>query len=674
MLCAAVRDQDQTFIYSFSLDELGREVVKGPYALRVAAPVLCLFSVYDQIIVATSRKLLVYGLTGELLELPTPSPVLCYLPYSDQCTRILLGTDKALHWLHVKDKAKQVTPATTVPLQFEDLLMLGSTNTGIVTIVLYSRETKSLVLRINLKSQEIAKVCEINTEKTELLDTFSQGNLTFGRVKQGNTQEIRLWSKCVQVLSTNSVVLEAADRVFAVEGDLWLLSSQQNSLSALYHLTKTCFQRSTAIPFLESESTLFLFTANSTHYQVSPSSIQICGLRGANKCVSFPFQVNTAAGFISLSGDFQVLISSKDRLYRGKDGKFVAETTSPIQAIEGMGGRLYVLCEHQKVEILRERQGNWEWERTWEAWGTIGMLNIGENLLFIGFNCIEIRKSDFSLQTYIPIPPCQVRKLSNSSLFLHSEAISALLDLNSLTILPFGDPILDAAISDSTIIVVDKAGMRAGERTINVKERVVAGELAGLSQDALAVLEKGKISLFPLPFTGDSNLSVAISTSDAITSILATHSEVLIVLNRLTLQLHSLSPAPSLLAHLSFPCPVLSVLSLVEGWLVVTFYEVWFLSPDLEEFGPRVHFETEMYQKLRMAQDQECVQELLGLGLAEKYEALQGVGVACPSGLPEKAEAVKVVITLTDLFVYISSWSQGAVTTKTQIVSCTYRN
>lgn len=672
MLCAAVQDQDQTFIYTFSLDEIAREVVKGPYALRIAAPVLCLFSVYDQLMVATPKTLLLYCLTGELLELPTPAPVLCYLPYSDQCTRILVGTDKALHWLHIK--TKQVTPASTVPLQFADLLLLGSSSTGLVTIVLYSREAKSLVLRINLKTQEIAKVCEINTEKTELLDTFTQGNLTFGQVKQGSTQEVRVWSKCMQFLSTNSVVLEAANRVFAVEGDFWLLSSQKNNWSALYQLTKTGLKPSTAIPFLESESTLSLFTANHIYYQVCPSNIQICGLQGVQKCVSFPFRVNTAAGVISSTGDFQVYISSKDRLYRGIDGYFVAETTSPIQATEGLAGRLYLLCENQSVEVLREKQGRWERERTWEAWGTIGLISLGEQLLFLGFNSIEVRNSDFSLQTYIPIPPCQARKLSNSYLLLKSEAVSALLDFGSSTILPFGETIVDAALAGSTIVIVEKAGMRVGEMKRDIKETVISGELAGLSGDTLAVLEKDEVHLFPLPFSGHSSLSVPISTQDSITGILATNNEVMVVLNRLTLQLHSLSPNTSLLAQHSFLSPILSVLSLPESWLVATHYEVWFLGPLLEEAGPRLHFETEIYQKLRMAQDQECVQQLLDLGLTEKYEALKGVRVVNPSGLPEETGAIKVIITLTDSFIYISSWTHISVTTKTQIVSCTYRN
>jgi hypothetical protein len=553
-------------------------------------------------------------------------------------------------------------------------MLLGSTNTGLVTIVLYGRETKSLVLRINLKTQEIAKVCEINTEKTEIIAIHMHKELTFGLVKQGCQQEVRVWSEYMQVRGIASVALEGANRVYAVEGELWLLSSLINSWSALYQLTKSGFKRSTAVSFLESQPTLSLFSMNKSYYQVCPSALHICGLRGSNKQISFPFQIDAAAGVLTSTGDFQVLISTKDRLYRGNDGKFVAETTSPIQALEVAGNRLFVLGVDQKLEVLSEKQGWWEWERTWQAWGAVGLLALGEQLLIQCVNSIEVRNQDFTLQTSMQIPPCRIRKLAGTSLLLLSDASSALLELSTSSILPFEDAYADVAISGSIIVVVDKAGMRAGEMKKEIKETVIPGELAGLSEDTLAVLAHSKIHLFPLPLTSNLSLSIPILTQDSITSLVATSNEILLVLNSLTLQLHSLSPNSSLLAQLSCPSPILSVSSLSEGWLLCTSHEVWFLTSGLEEAGPRIHFETEIYQKLRMAQDQECVQQFLDLSLVEKYESVKGARLVHPSGLPEKADAIKVVITLTATSVYISSWTHSTVTTKTQIVSDMDRN
>ena len=658
MFCAALQDQGHTFLYTFSLDEIGKEILKGPFALRISEPVLSLFSVYDQVIASTNSHLLIVSLTGDLVKVPTPSPITCYLPYSDQCTRILLGGNMTLFWLHIK--GKQVSVATAVPIMFRDILSLGSTNAGLVTIALYGGNTKSLVLRINLKTQEIAKVCEIPTAKTVIESTSLHRNLTTAVIRNGDSRELRVYSPAIQLTHTSFISLEDATNVHTVERDLWLVTSKVGSWSTLYQLTKTGLKPSSSIGFTSTVATQAVYAVKGTYYQVSASQLTICNSRGRKDETPFPFHTTSAAGVTTSTGDFQVLVAHTNRIYRANDGKFVCELRSAIAALAGEAGHLYVLGSDGAVEVLREHAGWWVQERSWSADLAADLIISQDSLFLPSTHYIEIRSLDFALQKVIPISPGKVKLLSNSSFLLRSKENASILNIKTGEIVPFPESVLDASLSDSMLFIIEKRGLTVGELHMEVREHTLAGGLIGVTDRTVAVLTESEVQFYALPHLQVPSVCCAL-TCTQVTALLAQDSDLLLVVNSVDLQLHKCSPGNTLVRQVTYAQPILALRTHTEGWVVLTQFEVSFFDSMLEEMGPKIHHETEEYQKLRLAQDQDCIQDLVSHGFLSKYESIIDVKI-----LPSDSRS-EVVVTLTEESLYMCTWTHAAVNVKTRL-------
>lgn len=85
--------------------------------------------------------------------------MLAYMPYSDNCTRVLLASKQALHWLMLKEPSVRIVPACEVPgvTRISAVLNLGSQGSS-AFLLLHDPQDISLVVQINLKSNLIALV------------------------------------------------------------------------------------------------------------------------------------------------------------------------------------------------------------------------------------------------------------------------------------------------------------------------------------------------------------------------------------------------------------------------------------------------------------------------------------------------------------------------------------
>lgn len=149
--------------YTFSINTL---IEKGPWAINEVLACHGIFSVQNKLFLLCTDQLIIVNLNqtteSQLTNLPCPYKMISYMPYSDNCTRVLLVSSKALYWLMLKEATIRLTLACELPGNFHinQVLNLG-THGPVATLLLHNFQGDSLVLQINLKSKQLQQYSDI---------------------------------------------------------------------------------------------------------------------------------------------------------------------------------------------------------------------------------------------------------------------------------------------------------------------------------------------------------------------------------------------------------------------------------------------------------------------------------------------------------------------------------